>query len=152
MFYWNGAHMKFLWSWLKEVSKKWKEICNKTWDGMKEESKTCKTWSVKGFNGEVSSREELSKKWNEKCNKTWSWLKFLIRAEGRVGAGATDGMVGVSLENWGSGRKIKLLRKVKILRKNETFEGKENVENSTTKKNMSTYSWALSSSLANNVH
>ena len=50
---------------------------------------------------------------------------------GQAGAGATDGMVGVSLENWGSGRKMKLLRKVK---KNEIFEGKENVENSTTKK------------------
>ena len=97
--------------------KKWKEICNKTWDGMKEWSKNCKTWSVKGFNGEVSSKEELSKKWNEKCNKTWSWLKFLIRAQGKAGAGATDGMVGVSLENWGSGRKMKLLRKVKILMK-----------------------------------
>ena len=96
--------------------------------------KIVKTWSVKGFNGEVSSKKEWRKKWNEKCNKTWSWLKFLIRAQGRAGAGATDGMVGVSLENWGSGRKMKLLRKVKNLRKNETFEGKENVENSTTKK------------------
>ena len=53
---------------------------------------------------------------------------------GQAGAGATDGMVGVSLENWGSGRKMKLLRKVKTLRKNETFEGKKYVEKSTTKK------------------
>ena len=53
---------------------------------------------------------------------------------GQAGAGATDGMVGVSLENWGSGRKMKLLRKVKTLRKNETFEGKNTLKTVQPKK------------------
>ena len=125
--------MKFLWSWLKEVSKNEKRFVIRREMEWRKKVKLVKLEVLKVSMVKLVQRKN-GVKWNVKCNKTWSWLKFLIRAQGRAGAGATDGMVGVSLENWGSGRKMKLLRKVKTLRKNEIFEGKENVENSTTKK------------------